>query len=421
MFYLRLFKLTLKKYMHTVVYALLGAIVPLILIGTIVFCAVKSFDSNAEIEKGTVAVVTEDINDQYMDFAFEYIENLKSITDAVNFKQMSLEEAEKKLKKNDIIAILYLPEGIVDGILYGENIPATITFSKTNNLSSVLLTEITKAGGRLLSGAQAGTYTTSELFHAFDMSKELSSAFEDVDIMNFTIVLSRESTFITKNTLFNNDNSSRKKDNDIRNSLRNRNKNSESRNVLINYYAASAILVFIMLLGASYTRFFEKEIPAFYSLFKARKKYISAQTFYIYIIYAFNIFIFITAIMLILSNISLFDFNLKLIPVIIISFFISSFTLMLNKISPNTFVYVLLVFLSAVVFPFMSGAILPLAFIPDSIINLATKLPFLAIHNAFSNMLSDNEVNGTAIIVLYNAAFFIIIFIADALKTRGHK
>lgn len=422
MFWLRLFKLTLKKYLHTIVYAILGAIVPLIIIGTIVFCVLKSYDNEDSIVKGKVGVVTEDINDEYMDFAMNYLENMASTSEALEFIQMDNEEAAISLKKGEIIASIYFPAGIVDGILYGENIPAKITFNNNSSLSSILLTEITKAGVKLLSGAQAGTYTISELYYSLDCQNELNKAFNDVDMLNFTFVLSREYTFKTVNlSLEDIERTARAGTNSDKSDRLNIRNRRNTASPLINYYTASALLIFLLILGASFVKFFQKESDSFYSLLLCKKMAGIVFGLYTYLIYFINIFIITLTFFLLIQKNTNYNFEINgasLIYILIASMLISSFTYFISNLTNNSFATILLLFLSGFAFPFISGALIPSSFLPDKLSIIANYLPFIKVHEFYINILNETTYASTVSTILWSSFFILIGTICSYVKIR---
>lgn len=407
MFSLRLFKLTLKKYISCFAFAIIGAIVPFLIIGAIAFCVINSLKDAEPIVKGTVAVVSEDENTNYINFALKYAENLDSISETLNFKLMDYDEAFNKLEKNKIIAILYLPPDVIEGILYGQNIPATIYFSNETNLSSVFLSEITKAAASLLSGAQAGTYTTAEIYRSNGFDDQLYNAYNDVDKINYDLTLSREKVFKTVNITM--DQSIQVKD---------------TQKSILYFYTASGILVFLLILGAPFTKFLQKENDAFYSLLKTKKAGIIIYDLIIFFIYFINILIFETGFMFIISKISLFDYTFEInSPLLLVcnGFIIASFTFLLSRICSNTFIYIISTFLLGLLIPFISGLIIPMAFIPQKILEIGFKLPFYPVHNSIYELLAFGKTSYTYSCLIWGICFLITAFIINNIKLKRSR
>lgn len=427
MFYLRLFKTNYSKYMHTIVYALIGAIVPLLIIGTIVFSAIKIQNTDKSLIKGKVAVVTEDIKDQYTDMALNYLESMASTSSSMEFVIMDKDEAYSALDDNTIIAVIYLPAGVVNGILYGENIPVEISFNDTSSLQAVLLTELTKAGANLLSGAQSGTYAISELYYSLSLSDELNNAFNDVDMINFNLVLPRESTFQTINLTTNSEVTNKTNDSSFEDKIRSRRGEKEESSIseellyFICYYLASGIVIFELLLSTSFTSYFQKETKGFYSILSLKKYALVLNEIIIFIIYFINLLILNTLLLILFSNIKIFNssFNLNnFILTAIISLTISSFSYLMNRISNISFVTIIATFIASIILPFISGAIIPIAFIPEAIMDISKKLPFYYIHQNLISILNNSQSKNITILLLYSGLFLILGLIIDSIRRR---
>lgn len=407
MFSIRLFNLTLKKYVNCFIFAIIGAIVPFIIIGAIAFCVINSLGDAEKVVKGTVAVVSEDENTEYVNFALRYAKNLDSTSDMLEFKLMDYDEAFNKLKTNKIIAIIYLPPDVINGILYGENIPATIYFSSEKNVSSIFLSELTRAAASLLSAAQAGTYTTAEIYRSNNLDDALNNAYKDVDMLNFNLTLSREKTFKTINITM--DDSINVKD---------------TNKSIIYFYTGSAILVFLMILGAPFTKFLQKENYAFYSLLKTKKGGIIIHDIIILFIYTVNILLFEIGFFFIISKIEIFDYNFNLSNIHLLLFnsiVIASFAFLLSKLTDNTFIYVILTFLCGLILPFVAGLIIPMAFIPREILNIGFKLPFYNVQNSIYELLAFNKTDYLMTPLYWSAAFIILALIINYIKIKRSR
>lgn len=399
MFYYRLFILNIKKYIHNIAYAIIGAIVPVILIGTIVFCAVKILSQGENIIKAKVAVVTEDIDESYMNYAMKYIKNMASTSESLEFIEMNQDKADKLLKNGDIIAILYFPAGVVDGILYGENIPVEVTFNQNSGLASVFLAEITGAGGHLLSAAQAGTYTTAELYRGLDQRDALSDAYNKVDIMNFGLVLSREESFENINVGLDPD---------------------DKNSTLIIYYISSALMLFNLLWVASFTEFFRQDNPAFRSLLKGKRFAGISNIIFKIIIYCIGISLSSVGMIYLISSYYEINIDIHLLTAILIaSLFISNYSSFLTSLSDKAFPVIIIIFLSGIIFPFISGAIIPLSYLPDNIVKLSQYLPFYDLHSLYRAAINGIDIaNQTKHLVIWSIILLITNFVVSNISWR---
>ncbi len=158
-----LFRLKLKEFMR---------ILPLILLETILFAATlagagiyatRAIYGDKVIKEIKVGIVAEG-EDRMADMLVRFVGGMDSFKDRVSLEIMSKEAAEDALKTGEIYGAIIVPEGIVDSILSGENIPAKIlTGSAYSKIETEVFTQLSRAGASLLTTAQAGIYAADTL------------------------------------------------------------------------------------------------------------------------------------------------------------------------------------------------------------------------------------------------------------------
>lgn len=84
---------------------------------------------------------------------------------------MEPDEARAALEAGEVTAVLLLPEGFLDSVLSGENLPVTLLTSRARPLESWLVQWLGQSVSRMLAAAQAGIYTVSERYHAAGVTK----------------------------------------------------------------------------------------------------------------------------------------------------------------------------------------------------------------------------------------------------------
>lgn len=156
-------KLQCKKYgkMLPVVLAqsfLLALII--VLIGTV---AVKVMGQGSSFAQIKVAVVSEE-EKSLTGLLINFVEGMDSFEGNCSFVQMDEEEAYRGLEAGEIYAAVFLPQGLLDSILSGSNIPAEVVLSRAcSRLETAVFEEVASAGGKMLSVAQAGIYAADAL------------------------------------------------------------------------------------------------------------------------------------------------------------------------------------------------------------------------------------------------------------------
>lgn len=173
-----LFKLELRKF---------AGMLPLILLETILFgliaAGVGIYASKAvyadkaigEIKVGVVA----DSDDPMTKMLVKFVQSMDSLKDTVSLELLSEEEARKQLEEGELYGAVVIPEGMVDSILSGENLPASILFgSGYNKAETQVFTQLARTGAKLLTVAQAGIYA-ADTFCMEEGRQELLQQTED--------------------------------------------------------------------------------------------------------------------------------------------------------------------------------------------------------------------------------------------------
>lgn len=155
-------KLQWKKY---------SKILPVILAESLLFAAVMVFfgvialkilKENVSIAEIKVAVVSEE-DEELTDLLVRFVGGMESFKERVSFLQMGKKQALKALEEGEVLAAIVLPEGVLEGILDGENIPARIILSRAGSeMETAVFEEVVQAGARMLAAAQAGIYAADD-------------------------------------------------------------------------------------------------------------------------------------------------------------------------------------------------------------------------------------------------------------------
>lgn len=153
------FLLNIKKFIKILPTILLETLLfGLILLGVGAY-ATKAIYGEKVINEIQVGVAAEG-KDRAADMLVRFVGSMDSIKDTISFSLLSSDkEAREKLETGEIYAAILVPEGIIDSVLSGENIPATILLDNSySEMETAVFEEFTRAGARLLTAAQAGIY-----------------------------------------------------------------------------------------------------------------------------------------------------------------------------------------------------------------------------------------------------------------------
>lgn len=217
---------------------LLQATLLMLLIGVVAFCAIRSMEQEPLAVRADIGVVVRD-EDTITRMALQYVENLESASQVCRFLRMSEEEGFRALEKGEIAALVVLPEQIVQGIMDGRNPSVDIFFPENAGLETMLLRELTESGSGLLRVAQAqiyGAYDTAEYYGIMD---RLSVMEADIDSYNLAFALDRLALYDAEQV------------------------SATGRMSVPQYYAASGVVLFLLLSGMALYPVMRQEPAAF--------------------------------------------------------------------------------------------------------------------------------------------------------------
>lgn len=204
--YLLLIKIQIKSAFKYLPRILLGMAVFGIITLFIMTAAVYVSSKDTDNEKMRVAIVIDENagvrEQQYVKMAFGYIQDMDSVNNVCIFSdEYTFDEAEKLLDDGSLTALIRIPAGFIDGILYGRNIPAIVYFNgKSCNITDTLLRYMMQAGAADLSTAQAGIYAFSDTYIAMSGVDELLKKQETLlNKAYFSYALDRQTYFKTEN------------------------------------------------------------------------------------------------------------------------------------------------------------------------------------------------------------------------------
>ena len=392
--YLRLFRLELKKNLRMLPFVFLSAVAAALFLSLFIRLLSNSLYEEGSLARARVAIVTNDAEDEYMQMALRYLTNMNSTSLALDFEIMEKEKAMRALQKHDVIAVMLFPDDVVNGIMWGRNDPIEIRFSDTDALSSVFLSELTRSGALMLSAAQADTYSATDLYYALGAQDSLYDAYNDIDMMNFSYVLSREKLFTASETL-----------------------------PVFLSYIASALLLFLFFSSTAFAPALRMEDRAFTDLLFSGKALSAGYLAVRFLANWLVMFLFSAVCCIAASLVPELPFDLSvsvdaqtLLQLLLISGVLSAFALFLHQASGSAPVSVLLQLTLSVGMLFCSGGILPAAFLPSGLLRVGTLLPTAPLSADLLQLLTGEGGSHSAALLLWTVGFFAAACIAFRLR-----
>lgn len=187
-------KLELKRACKRLPYVYAGAIVLLLLVGTIAFLAGKMLYGEKIVGRVAVGVILPE-GDGVAKKAVAMLSTLDSVKSLCDFEYMEEKEALNQLKKGTLYAVIKVPDGFVQDIMNGTNTPIQILFPKDSSLESRIFKELTDAGGRILGASQAGIYAGEEFCILYGLTSSIPQVEEELNRLYLGYSLPRADYF----------------------------------------------------------------------------------------------------------------------------------------------------------------------------------------------------------------------------------
>ena len=173
-------RLELKRACKKLPHIFAGAIVLLLLAGTIALLSARMLYGETSAGRITVGVVLPE-GDAVAKKALAMVSSLESVKSICDFEYMNKEECLDKLNAGKLYAVMEVPEGFVQDIMNGTNTPVKILLPRGTGLESRIFKELTDAGASTLGAGQAGIYAGDELLYLYDMTDSVSGLEADLN------------------------------------------------------------------------------------------------------------------------------------------------------------------------------------------------------------------------------------------------
>ncbi|MBO5473934.1 MAG: ABC transporter permease [Lachnospiraceae bacterium] len=228
----------LNKTLRLLPRMLMQAVLLMVLMGLIAFGGVRSMDREPLAVSVDIAVAVQD-DDALTQMALGFVESMESVSEFCRFRQVSEEEGLALLAQEEVTALIVLPERLVDGIVNGQNPSVEIYFAEHAGIEAVLFKELTDAGASLLNVAQAEIYGANDTAAEYGFTDRLRMMEMEIDGYNLAFALDRLALYETRQLSV-----------------------TGQMNV-IQYFAASAAVLFLLLSGMALYPLMQPEAAVF--------------------------------------------------------------------------------------------------------------------------------------------------------------
>ena len=389
-----LWRLEGKRTLKMLPAMLAEALIILMLLGAVAFGTVKLLYHDLPVMQITIALVEEQ-ESPLMDMALTYVQGMESISESCRFLPVSKEEGFAMLEKGEAAALILLPDGVIEGILNGANVPVQVYFPENAGIESALLKELTDAGVRMLDVAQAQIYGIYDTAVEYGALENLSVLEADIDRYNLAFALERLALFRTQEV-------------------------SATGNLsMTEYIVASALIFFLLLLGMACYPMMQPYSDVMKKQLIREGVSIGGQCFGKWLCGLCAIGIGGLCFGLVIKGgLSLFGYT-KWFPkpqngqtaawimtCMLILLCITTFIFLIFQVAGSGMAAILILFFLAVIMMYVSGGFLPSAFLPDAVRKIGKFLPTTYLIEAAGSLYGGTVSLKTAgILMLFTAGF----------------
>lgn len=143
-------------------------------------------------QKYRVAVVG-NLEDSYLGFGVQAVRSLDDSKYVIDFLPYTEEAAEQAFLRDEIAAIVTIPEGFVDSLVYGKNdVPITYRVSDAQKgIGEIFLEEYSKVASTLVANSQAGIYAMQECLVQENRTDLWEQATDELNLIYLGLVVNR--------------------------------------------------------------------------------------------------------------------------------------------------------------------------------------------------------------------------------------
>lgn len=188
-------RLQLKKFIKKMPVIMVESILFAVLILAFGIYAARAVYGENDFSKIKIAVVSQE-ESRMTNMLLSFVGGMESFEDSCEFLLMEEEEAGKAAEKGEIYAAVFLPEGVLESILDGTNVPARIVLNHAySRMEAEIFEAAAQAGNRLLSVAQAGIYAADEFCLMTGQEELIPDAEEKLNEAYLEYALGRNAVF----------------------------------------------------------------------------------------------------------------------------------------------------------------------------------------------------------------------------------
>lgn len=346
----------IKSAISTLPRLILCTLILSVVVISIGFFGTKTMNTDKKSISADVEVVLPK-DDPELLMAYSVYSKMDSLASVARFHPgYDIESAVKALKEGKRCAVVIIPKGFIDGIMSGENIPATIILPKNEGIEASVFCSVIDAGVKSLAYVQSAIYAVSDIIINHNFGNEvLEEATEYLNDVNIEYALKRTSFY-----------------NHI--SISSTGKSSPAV-----FYFASAIVFLMALCGLAVTGIFGSNPPEVLNAMKTNrisKGFIRMSEYFSAVVIFLILFLCLAAggAMILFGRGNCISFPTVMAYICVI-FSVVAFVMFICLLGNSSLAGTLILFISSAFMVYAGGRILPSVFLPETVAKIGYFLP----------------------------------------------
>ena len=361
------------------------------LLGTIAFSASKVVYGKSAVGRIRVGVVLPE-KDELSAKVMSIVEEMESVRSICDLVDVDLEEGKRMLETGEMEVLLVIPDEMIEGIIYGANIPATVILPKSQGLEPAIFKELADSGAKILGIAQAAIYAADNFCVLHGLEGDIPEVNADLNKLFLKYSLNRNGYF-----------------NDYRVS-------ATGEVTPVEFYGISAFVLFLLLCGIPASMVVRQKGRALGQMLGmmgiGRWKQTAGSLLSV-------LFLLLTAalgVMAAACGAGAVAFSAGLVgAVFAVCLAASAMTVFLYELAGNPIAGVMAVFFCSVVMMFVAGGLIPAVFLPAGMARFSDAMPAGWMMDAVRLAMTSSAAAAVSIKLFASAAVF---YIAAALVRR---
>ena len=312
--------------------------------------------SQKNVQTFTLAIVDLEAS-EWTKMIIDTVNQMESVTKLCEIQVLPKEKAKEQLDKGEVTAIITIPPQFVEVVMKGKNTPLTIEKKDGTLLESIVADELVSAAAKLLSAAQAGIYTTLD---AYEMLGSDGGAKYEKLMQEINIIFTKE--MLGRHNLF-----------DVKEVVATKNMAPLQHYILSGFIAM--MLLGLMLIMEVIEPFNRQEILMRYSVAKVKAEKLVLSKMISLSLFNVGVGGIILGSVAILSKLSGLEIEWSLslqgiMGILLSAVSLAGVSMIIGMLLKGKDAYSLFIFMIAAIMTFLSGGIIPTAYLPQAISKL---------------------------------------------------